>query len=136
MKVKSPSRVQLSATPWTAAHQTPPSTGFSRQEYWSGVPLPSRFHLNLLGYISVKERKRMGNFLHYSSQLFILTDFKSKIYLSFNCKHLPHLPSPALPPHPLMCQSVTVYHLCIYPSLCLSCNHHYTSHLTTSACKS
>ena len=30
-----------SATPWTAAHQAPPSMGFSRQEYWSGVPLPS-----------------------------------------------------------------------------------------------
>ena len=41
MKVKSPSRVQLSATPWTAAYQAPPSMGFSRQEYWSGVPLPS-----------------------------------------------------------------------------------------------
>ena len=35
------SRVWLCATPWTAAHQAPPSTGFSRQEYWSGVPLPS-----------------------------------------------------------------------------------------------
>ena len=35
------SRVQLCATPWTAAHQAPPSMGFSRQEYWSGVPLPS-----------------------------------------------------------------------------------------------
>ena len=35
------SRVQLFATPWPAAYQAPPSTGFSRQEYWSGVPLPS-----------------------------------------------------------------------------------------------
>ena len=34
-------RVQLCATPWTAAHQAPPSLGFARQEYWSGVPLPS-----------------------------------------------------------------------------------------------
>jgi len=41
MKVKSLSRIQLLATPWTAAHQGPPSMGFSRQEYWSGVPLPS-----------------------------------------------------------------------------------------------
>ena len=40
-EVKSFSRVQLFATPWTAAHQAPPSMGFSRQEYWSGVPLPS-----------------------------------------------------------------------------------------------
>ena len=38
MKVKSLSRVRLSATPWTAAYQAPPSMGFSRQEYWSGVP--------------------------------------------------------------------------------------------------
>ena len=41
VKVKLLSRVQLLATPWTAAHQAPPSMGFSRQEYWSGVPLPS-----------------------------------------------------------------------------------------------
>ena len=37
-KVKSLSRVRLFATSWTAAHQAPPSMGFSRQEYWSGVP--------------------------------------------------------------------------------------------------
>ena len=41
VKVKSLSRVQLFATPWTAVHQAPPSMRFSRQEYWSGVPLPS-----------------------------------------------------------------------------------------------
>ena len=41
VKVKSLSRVRLLATPWTAAHEAPPSMGFSRQEYWSGVPLPS-----------------------------------------------------------------------------------------------
>ena len=41
MKVKSLSRVRLFETPRTAAYQTPPSIGFSRQEYWSGVPLPS-----------------------------------------------------------------------------------------------
>ena len=41
VEVKSLSHVRLLATPWTAAHQAPPSMGFSRQEYWSGVPLPS-----------------------------------------------------------------------------------------------
>ena len=41
MKVKSLSCVRLLATPWTAAHQAPLSMRFSRQEYWSGVPLPS-----------------------------------------------------------------------------------------------
>ena len=39
--MKSLSHARLSATPWTAAYQVPPSMGFSRQEYWSGVPLPS-----------------------------------------------------------------------------------------------
>ena len=38
VKVKSLSCVRLLVTPWTAAHQVPPSMGFSRQEYWSGVP--------------------------------------------------------------------------------------------------
>ena len=40
LKVKLLSRVWLWATPWTAAYQAPPSMGFSRQEYWSGMPLP------------------------------------------------------------------------------------------------
>ena len=43
VKVKSLSRVWLPATPWTAAYQAPPSMGFSRQEYWSGVLLPSPY---------------------------------------------------------------------------------------------
>ena len=41
VKVKSLSRVRLLATPWTATYQAPPSMGFSRQEHWTGVPLPS-----------------------------------------------------------------------------------------------
>ena len=41
VKVKSLSPVRLFAIPWTAAYQAPPSMGFSRQEYWSGLPLPS-----------------------------------------------------------------------------------------------
>ena len=41
VKVKSLSRVWLLASPWPAAYQAPPSMGFSRQEYWSGLPLPS-----------------------------------------------------------------------------------------------
>ena len=39
--MKSLSRVRLFVTPWTAAYQAPPSMGFSRQEYWSGLPFPS-----------------------------------------------------------------------------------------------
>ena len=50
MKVKSESKVTQScltlAIPWTAAHQAPPSMGFSRQKHWSGVPLPSLGRLN------------------------------------------------------------------------------------------
>ena len=41
MKVKSLSCVQLFAIPWTVAHQAPLSMGFSRQEYWTGLPFPS-----------------------------------------------------------------------------------------------
>ena len=41
MNVKSLSRVRLFATPWTVAYQVPLSMGFSRQEYWSGLPFPS-----------------------------------------------------------------------------------------------
>ena len=41
VKVKSLSPVQLFATPWTVANQASPSMGFSRQEYWSGLPFPS-----------------------------------------------------------------------------------------------
>ena len=41
VKVRSLSRVQLLATPWTVGHQAPPSVGFPRQEYWSGLPFPS-----------------------------------------------------------------------------------------------
>ena len=50
VKVKSLSRVRLLAIPWTAAYQAPPSMGFSRQEYWSGVPLPSLQDTILISY--------------------------------------------------------------------------------------
>ena len=61
VKVKSLSRIRLLATPWTVACQAPPSMGFSRQEYWSGVPLPSlctsrvgskTMNRNCSGYVS------------------------------------------------------------------------------------
>jgi len=38
------SRIRLCVTPWTAAHQAPPSLGFSRHEHWSGLPFPSPMH--------------------------------------------------------------------------------------------
>ena len=49
------SRVRLLATPWTVAHQAPPSMGFSRQECWSGMPLPSPlcyYMMSLLFFLS------------------------------------------------------------------------------------
>ena len=57
MKMKSESEVAQSCstlvTPWTAAHQAPPSMGFSRQKYWSGVPLPSPMEY----YSAIKKNK-------------------------------------------------------------------------------
>ena len=50
VKVKLLSHVRSSATPWTAAFQAPPSMGFSRQEYWSGVPLPSPEEISSLSH--------------------------------------------------------------------------------------
>ena len=54
VKVKSLSHIWLFTTPWTAAYQAPPSMGFSRQEYWSGVPLPSPLESG------IKKVKRWG----------------------------------------------------------------------------
>ena len=51
VKVKSLSRVRFLVTPWTAAYQAPPSMRFSRQEYWSGLPLPSPIHTHRHIYI-------------------------------------------------------------------------------------
>ena len=70
MKVKSLNRVQLLATPWTAAHQAPPSMGFSRQEYWSGVPLPSLIALTRTRLLYLPPCSR-GNHLS-SESLFTL----------------------------------------------------------------
>ena len=57
VKVKSLSHVWLLETPWTAAHQAPPSMGFSRREYWSGLPLPSP-------YTEYNVRKRKTNIIY------------------------------------------------------------------------
>ena len=56
VEVKSFSHVRPSATPWTAAYQAPPSMGFSRQEYWSGVPLPS---LSIHSQFAILENDRV-----------------------------------------------------------------------------
>ena len=76
MKVKSESEVAQScltlATPWTAAYQAPPSMGFSRQEYWSGLPLPSprrvlmeqKDHLTWLIVLEIQIETTMRNALY------------------------------------------------------------------------
>ena len=74
VKVKTPSRVRLLATPWTAGYEAPPSMGFSRQEYWSGLPLPSsgeggerpKFCLEVLRML---EQKNHGEWIHPLSHL-------------------------------------------------------------------
>ena len=64
VKVKWLSRVRLSATPWTAAHQAPLSMGFSRQEYWSGVPLPSPRVLQWSSILTLRRSKFSPTSLH------------------------------------------------------------------------
>ena len=72
VKVKLLSRVQLLVTSWTAAHQAPPSMGFSRQECWSGVPLPSLYLLKQLIYnvVLISGVQQNNSVTHFSSVQF------------------------------------------------------------------
>ena len=76
VKVKSLSHVRLLATPWTEAYQAPPSMGFSRQEYWSRVPLPSPKLTLRPVYIS-KRRFSVSNSLLYFGLKQCTTSFLS-----------------------------------------------------------
>ena len=71
VKVKSLSRVRLLATPWTAAYQAPPSMGFSRQEYWSGVPLWTNLNLPIPVFHSPFVRQS-DNFQFYIDKFSLL----------------------------------------------------------------
>ena len=85
VKVKSLSHVLLLATPWTAAHQAPPSMGFSRQECWSGVPLPSP---NMLSGFVITFFPRSKHFLISwleSPSAVILESKKMKVCHCFHC---------------------------------------------------
>ena len=95
VKVKSPSHVRLLATPWTAAYQAPPSMGFSRQEYWSGVPLPSQIRQS---YPTAKIREPLSQRgrIFPLSQTDLISDVK--ILLS-PCSFILPLPATAFP-HP------------------------------------
>ena len=91
VKVKSLSRVLLLVTPWTAAYQAPPSMGLSRQEYWSGVLLPS---LNCTGRINKndycflrKETKRLESEGRQLLTVHLFVCFLT--FVSFACIMLP-----------------------------------------------
>ena len=102
VKVKLLSRVRLLATPWTAAYQVPPSMGFSRQEYWSGVPLPSPQigEVHIKGIISVSPDSwtipsiNSTKFLEISGLFQLKIIFWCSDYLSFVTKLLYNLDLP------------------------------------------
>ena len=93
VKVKSFSRVRLLATPWTAAYQAPAFMGFSRQEYWSGVPLPSPFSLSKFQLYNVA-------FINSSHHVIHILDPQNFSSYNWKCTLLPIFPyfpySPAL----------------------------------------
>ena len=81
LKVNSLSCIQLFLTPWSAAYQAPPSMGFSRQEYWSGVPLPSPIALTRRTFVG----KVMFLLLNMLSRLDITFLPRSKrLLISYN----------------------------------------------------
>ena len=76
VKVKSLSCIRLPATPWTAAYQASPSIGFSRQEYWSGVPSPSPISGAWLSYSEtqqISEQLQNSTHTYLVNLLFIST---------------------------------------------------------------
>ena len=64
MKVKSLSRVRLLAAPWTEGHQAPLPMGFSKQEYWSGVPSPS--------LVSMADDAKLGGPVHSTFEALVV----------------------------------------------------------------
>ena len=84
-KVKSLSRVQLFATPWTLAHQAPLSMEFYRQEYWSGLPFPSPGHLPNLGLPHCRQTlfhlSHQGIPLWWKGHLFLVLVLEGLIHL-------------------------------------------------------
>ena len=93
VKVKSLSRVRLFATPWTAAHQAPLSVGFSRQEYWSGLPLPSPTISSLepknLGYSWYTQlRHALSSFFKANSERKLTKAFFLRSFISSFSKNL------------------------------------------------
>ena len=84
VKVKSLSHVRLLVIPWIAAYQAPPSMGFSRQEYWSGVPLPSPNQwMTLLQMLKSDTLESLLTIPSPSVVKFHLVHFLAASYLSF-----------------------------------------------------
>ena len=77
VKVKSLSRAWLLATPWTAAYQAPPSMGFSRQEYWSGVKLPSGMVIHSLHQGIFPAQESNSNLLYCRQIIYYLSHQRS-----------------------------------------------------------
>ena len=96
--MKSLSRVRLLATPWTAAYQAPLSMGFSRQEDWSGVPLPSPSLLLVIGFIWI---------------YFPLSLFLSKPLYHMPFHSIPYCCIKHVPPH-CLCLHISAFHGCSY----------------------
>ena len=81
--MKSLSRARLLVTPWTAAHQAPPSMGFSRQDHWSGVPLPSpHYYQYILNYIFSNREVSLHPQVFMSVVLIISYYFHNHSYFS------------------------------------------------------
>ena len=94
VKVKSLSRVPLFSTPWTAAYQAPPSMGFSRQEYWSGVPSPSPVSRVQLFAIPWTASYQVSLYVHHQ----LLELAQTHIYWVSDAIQPSHLLSPPSPP--------------------------------------
>ena len=91
VKVKSLRRVRSSVTPWTAAFQAPLSMGFSRQQYWSGVPLPSPISTLIIPKVSPQDKAPVS---YCDSRL---NDFLWAVLSSLNHLLPPFWETPACP---------------------------------------
>ena len=84
--MKSLSRVRLFATPWTVAYQAPLSMGFSRQEYWSGLPFPSPYAEYIMRNAGLDEAKagikisgRNINNLRYADDTTLMSESEEEL---------------------------------------------------------